>query len=89
MKQLEIIHLRSSGEALDSLGHRIRESLGAEHEKTEVRLYRRPGLETDLAVHIHHLEEPGREKSNGLALQLAAALRSFGIVDHTLWEELK
>ena len=86
---LEIVHLRSSGEPLDSLGNRIRDSLGTENEETEVRLYRRPGLETDLAVHIHHLEEPGRDKSSDLALQLAAALRSLGIVDHTQWEELK
>ena len=30
MKRLEIIHLRSSGEALDSLRDRIRDSIGTE-----------------------------------------------------------
>ena len=88
MNRLEIIHLRSSGEPLDSLGDRIRESLGTEGEETEVALYRRAGLETDLAVHIRHLGVPGREGPSGLALRLASALRAYGLVEHTLWEEL-
>ena len=89
MSQLEIIHLRSSGEPLESLGDCIRGSLGTEDKNTEVTLYRRDGLETDIAVHIHHLSVPGREGPSGLALQLASALRRCGMVDHTLWEELK
>ncbi len=88
MQQLESIHLRSSGESLESLGDRIRESLGTEDENTEVTLYRREGLETDLAVHIR-LGVPGSERPSGLALRLASALRAFGIVDHTQWKELK
>ena len=48
---LEIIHLRSSGVPLEDLGRRIRESLGPESH-AEVTLYRRQGLESDVAVHI-------------------------------------
>ena len=90
MRRLEIIHLRSSGEPLESLSDRIRESIREKGEQTNVvTIYRRDGLETDLAVHIHNLEVPGAEGPSGLGLKLASALRVFGLVEHTLWEELR
>ena len=36
MKTLEIIHLRSSGEPIESLANRIRESIWSEGDQTEV-----------------------------------------------------
>ena len=86
MSHLEIIHLRSSGEPLESLGQRIRESLGA--GDVEVTLYRRDGLETDVAVHIRSRGAPESGGPSALGLQLAAALRALGLVEHTLWHEL-
>ena len=91
MKRLEIIHLRSSGEPLASLGDLISASIGqtddthGEENGTVVTLYRRAGLETDLAIHLEQAVDRG---SSGLGLRLAAALRSYGLVEHTLWEEL-
>jgi hypothetical protein len=89
MDTLEIVHLRSSGEPIETLGERIRESIEAEGTDTEiVTLYRRHGLETDVAIHLRHLQP---RKSNGprtLALRLAHALREFGLVEHTVWEEM-
>lgn len=86
MSRLEIIHLRSSGEVLDALGRRIRESLGTEN--AVVTLFRREGLETDVAVHIRHLEAPERSGPSRLGLQVASSLRAFGLVEHTLWREM-
>lgn len=90
MSRLEIIHLRSSGESPESLSRQIRESIGAEDASTEViRLYHRDGLDTDVAVHIHRLKAPARPGPSDLGLQLAAALRAFGLVEHTLWEQME
>jgi hypothetical protein len=90
MKRLEIIHLRSPGESLESLSRRIRESIRADCEGDEaVILYRRHGLGTDLAVHILHSGGTGGLEPSGLALRLASALRAHGLVEHTLWEELR
>ncbi len=87
MSRLEIIHLRSSGEPLAALGERIRESIRTQGESTEVvTLYRRQGLETDLAVHLRHLGGAG-DGPSALGLRLASALRSWGLVEHTLWQE--
>jgi len=90
MKTLEIVHLRSSGESLEALGELIKESIWADGNGTEVvTVYRRSGLETDIAVHIRHHQKEGGNVSNALACQLTAALRDYGIVEHTVWEELQ
>jgi hypothetical protein len=87
---LEIIHLRSSGEPIESLADRIRESIWSEGDQTEVvTIFRRNGLETDLAVHIHHPEAPGADVPSRLGLQLVSSLAVFGLVEHSVWEELK
>ena len=87
MSRLEIIHLRSTGQPLESLGRQIRESLVAGDERSGVTLYRREGLDTDVAVHIRHREPPGKEGPSDLGLRLASALRALGLVEHTLWTE--
>ena len=89
MRRLEIIHLRSSGEPLESLGDQVRESIWTTGEQTEVvTMLRRHGLETDLAIHIHHPEAPGANVPSRLGLQLVSSLALFGLVEHTVWEEM-
>ena len=88
--RLEIIHLRSSGEPIESLANRIRESIWSEGDQTEVvTIFRRNGLETDLTVHIRHPEAPGADVPSRLGLQLVSSLAVFGLVEHSVWEELK
>lgn len=91
MRRLEIVHLRSSAEPLESLSRRIKESIGREARDQEavITIYRRCGLDTDLAVHILHHRVSDRRGPSDLALRLASALRAYGLVEHTLWEELE
>ncbi len=86
MKILEIVHLRSAACPLESLGDQVTESIKAESAATEVvTLYRRDGLETDLAIHIRRAEASG---DSGLGLRLASELKAYGLVVHTVWMEL-
>ena len=88
MSRLEIIHLRSSGRPLESLGERIQESIrSGERDEAVVTLYSRHGLDTDLMVHVRYDGELQTGPS-ALALRLAAALRDYGLVEHSVWEEL-
>jgi hypothetical protein len=90
MSRLEIIHLRSSGEPIESLGKRIAESIRVDGEYAEiVTLYRRHGLDTDVAIHIHHHGPRGETVPSALALHLANALRFSGLVEHTVWDEME
>jgi len=90
MNQLEIIHLRSSGEPIESLTKLICASIpeGGEEVST-LELYRPHGLETDLAVHVRCHGTAGGEGPSDLGLRLASELRAYGLVEHTVWEELK
>ena len=90
MKRLEIIHLRSSGEPVESLTERLKESIreGGEEAST-LKLYRRHGLETDLVVHILSPDVAIKIGPSDLALRLASELRAYGLVEHTVWEELR
>jgi hypothetical protein len=89
MKILEMIHLRSAACPLKSLGEQVAESIRAKGEETEVvTLYRREGLETDLAIHIRHSEGSAAEGQSALGLRLASELKAHGLVAHTVWQEL-
>ena len=90
MIQLEIVHLRSSGEPIESLAELISASIreGGEEAST-LKLYRRHALETDLAVHILSPDVARKTGPSDLALRLASELRAYGLVEHTVWEELK
>jgi hypothetical protein len=88
MNTLEIIHLRSSAESIEPLCDRIRASIKVEGKSAEViTLYRRIGLETDVAIHIRHLEKTGGEQPSDLGRRLASELKAFGMVEHAVWEE--
>ena len=88
MSTLEIIHLRSSSEPIEDLAELIRESLWEDGRKDGVfTIYRRRGLATDLAVHIPHAEERAEVPSR-FGLQLVSSLAEFGLVEHSVWEEI-
>jgi len=88
MKSLEIIHLQYSGEPPEVLGERIRQSINASDEEAPVTaLYRRRGLETDLAILIH-IDGVQNGAPSDAGLRLASALRTLGLVEHTLWDEI-
>ena len=88
MSTLEVIHLRSSSEPIKCLAERIRESLWHEGRRDGVfTIYRRDGLATDLAVHIRHGEKPVEGPSQ-LGLRLVSSLAEFGLVEHSVWEEI-
>ena len=88
MKMLETIHLRSHGEPIESLINQILQSVeGKLRENKVVTLYRRTGLKTDIAVHIQ-CRESKEEGPSEIGIQLASALKTFGLVKHTIWEEM-
>lgn len=89
MRTLEIVHLRSSGESLETLIDLIKESIWADGNGSEVAtIYRRSGLATDIAIHIRRDRSSSGNGPIALACRLTAALREYGIVEHTVWEEM-
>ena len=90
VKILEIIQLRSAAGPLEAMCKQIGTSIHATDETSGVvAIYRRSGLETDLAIHIHRSATLGTVGPSDLGLRLASELESHGLVDHTVWEELR
>ena len=87
MKRLEIIHLRLAGNAPANLLTDIRRSVFASAETDTVRLYFHATIPTDLSVHIRTETKTRDKNTSDLGLCLAAALREFGMVQHTVWIE--
>lgn len=87
MRRLEIIHLRLGGNAQASLIENIRKSILMRTEKHTVRLYTNASVSTDLSIHIQPKTRSKQKSYSDLGLRLAAALREFGMVKHTVWIE--
>ena len=89
MRRLEIIHLRLSGETVESINDRLKASIRAAGKDIGILpMYRRAGLETDVAVHRHMMVPSEKQGPSDLGRHIAEALRDYGLVEHTVWEEM-
>ena len=86
MKRLEIIHLRLAGALPPDLFEEIRRST-ANTRASSVDLYCRVNVETDVAIHLHLNESGPDDQACGLGLRLAAGLKEYGMVEHTVWRD--
>lgn len=90
MNWVEIVHLRSTGGSVEQLSKEIEASLGTAGERDRtVAIYQRTALGTDLAIHIQGRGDSEQCRISALGLRLASALRVFGLVEHSLWREIK
>ena len=87
MKRLEVIHLRLAGPRPETLIEEMRDSVLQSDPNMIIRLYQHATVETDLAVHIHQADPPPDPDTAELGVRLAAALRKYGMVEHTVWME--
>jgi hypothetical protein len=89
MTILESVQLRSDVKSLAYLCEQILGSVCVGGLKNEVvKVYRRNGIENVLAIHFHHTEAKSLAPS-AIGLHVAEALRAYGLVEHSVWEEMK
>ncbi len=84
MKRLEIIHLRLAGNYPADLTARIHRSAAARQSAIDIEIYRQEGVIDDLSVHLRHRDND-EVLPSALGLSLAAALKEYGMVDHSIW----
>ena len=90
MKWIEIIELRSAGNAREQLETCLQEFLDQVEKKVEkqtVKLYTRMMVDTDLSIHLFHDSRIVKSEGSSLGIRLASALKSYGLVNHTIWTE--
>jgi hypothetical protein len=90
MKWIEIIELRSAGNAREQLETCLQEFLDQVEKKVEkqtVKLYTRMMIDTDLSVHLFHDSSTVKNRGSSLGMRLVSALKPYGLVNHTIWVE--
>lgn len=90
MKWLEIIEMRSVDGDKDVLELHLEKlitEVEIEMHGKRFKSYRRVTVETDFSIHLFHETEQIEKCGSELGLRLAAALKEFGMVNHSIWME--
>jgi hypothetical protein len=90
MKWIEIIELRSAGITRNQLETHLQEFIDQVEKTTEkqtVKLYTRIKIDTDVSIHLFHNSNKVNNRGSPLGIRLVAALKSYGLVNHTIWIE--
>jgi len=61
----------------------IREATDSSPLATGIRIYRHAKIESDLAIHLD------RDGASDVGTRLASLLRTYGMVEHSVWERMK
>ena len=90
MKWIEIIELRSAGNAREQLETHLQEFIDQVDKKAEkqtVKLYTCMMKDTDFSIHLFHDSSKVKNRGSSLGIRLVSALKSYGLVNHTIWIE--
>ncbi len=91
MKCLEIVELRAAGNRRELLASQLQKIIsllekGSSGQK--IKIYTRVLVDSDFSIMLYHdTMETGTEGSR-LGLHLASTLKVFGLVNHSIWNEL-
>ena len=90
MKWVEIITLRSPGKINTQVVNELVKQAESDAPKQleGIRIYHHSVVETDLSIHLHWKSEPGSQHHKSpLGLKFSYALRSLGLLNHSVWVE--
>jgi len=90
MHWIEIIELRATGSRQSRLDEQLRElhrQVVRGEEQQAVTFYTRPGIDTDVSLHLFHASTEVSRRGSPLGLRLVSALKPYGLVNHTIWIE--
>lgn len=90
MKWAEVITVRSTGGDSKRLASALRslmEDVDTKHRREQIRLYQRIGLGSDFCLVLFHEGEKVASDGSRIGLRLTAALKDFGMVNHTVWDD--
>ena len=91
MKWMEVIGVRATASNRTKLEAKLHGAV-AEIQKADVtrsiRILHRVSIESDLCVHLEHDSAKPDPAGSRLGLRLAAEMKSFGLVHHSVWAEI-
>lgn len=90
MKWIEIIELRQANNTREQLKTHLQELIEQvenENESQTVKFYARIIIDTDFNIHLFHDSGKVKKQGSSMGIRLAHALKSYGLVNHTIWIE--
>ena len=91
MQWIELIQLRSADinrKLLESKLQRLIDEVNRKRKRKAIMAYSRVLIDTDFCIHIFHDSKKVETGGSRLGLHLVAALKEFGLVDHSIWREM-
>jgi hypothetical protein len=91
MKWIELIQLRSAGsnrEILESKLQRLVDEVVSKRKRQVIMAFSRVSIDTDFSIHIFQDSKKVENGGSRLGLRLAAALKEFGLINHSIWMEI-
>jgi len=92
MKWVEVIQLRSvasNRKRLESKLQKLINEVDRKPKKHSIKIYNRERIGTDICIILFHDREKVEIGGSRLSLCLVAALKTFGLVNHSIWIERK
>lgn len=92
MKWIELISLRSihkDREWLECGLNELIDKVKRENGDLTITLYKRVLVDSDIGVHISHNSGKIENGGSRLGLHLAAVLKEYGMVHHSIWIEIE
>jgi hypothetical protein len=91
MKWMEVITVRATASNCTKLEAKLQGAV-AEIQKEDatrsIKILHRVSIESDLCVHLQHESAKPDPAGSRLGLRLAAEMKSFGLVHHSVWAEI-
>ena len=91
MKCLEIIELRAAGNNRELLASQLQTIIPLLEKRSsteKTRIYTRVLVDSDFNIMLFHDTMKTGTEGSRLGLHLASALKAFGLVNHSIWNEL-
>ena len=90
MAWIEVIQLRASGSKRHMVEKELMEMLdeiSGLNTNTSIKIYHRMWVDTDTSIVLFHDAEEVDMVGSRLGLSLIQSLKTFGMVDHSVWME--
>ena len=92
MKWAELITVRSTECSVKTLRPALQELINdvvGKYGAKRIQIYHRQKIDSDFCIILTHERETAVDHGSSLGLRIAASLKVFGLVNHSVWSELK
>ena len=92
MKWAELITVRSTECSLKTLSSALQELISdvvRKYGAKRIQIYHRQKIDSDFCIILTHEGETVVDHGSQLGLRITASLKMFGMVNHSVWSEMK